>query len=183
MAIEAELKARVSDPKAVHAALAALADGEAAVYRDTYYDLPGEDLDAAGYEVRLRTVETEAGARHVLTYKEPAVDVSGSKPEFETEVATPSAVDALLRGLGLGELVALTKECTNYQFEFEGRSVLATMVTVPELYGTFIEVETMAEEDDLQAALDVVLAVLDHLGVADELDTSTYTGSVRAARA
>jgi adenylate cyclase class 2 len=180
--IEAELKAIVRDVERVREALASLSDGELATYRDVYYDRPDESLDAAGYEVRLRTVETEAGVRHLLTYKEPAVDESGSKPEHETTVADPGPVDVMLRGLGMVELVALTKHCANFRFEFDGRAMLATLVTVPELEGTFLEVETMAEEGEHPAALDAVLEVMEQLGLGDDLDASTYTGSVREAR-
>lgn len=180
--IEAELKAIVRDVEHMREALLSLSDGETATYRDVYYDRPDESLDMAGYEVRLRTVETEAGVRHLLTYKQPAVDESGSKPEHETEVADPAPVDVMLRGLGMVELVALTKHCANFKFEFDGRSMLATLVTVPELEGTFLEVETMAEEGEHPAALDAVLEVMEQLGLGDDLDTSTYTGSVRAAR-
>lgn len=180
--IEAELKARVGDVETVRTALASRADGERATYTDTYYDRPDESLDATGYEVRLRTVETAASVRHVLTYKEPSVDPSGSKPEHETTIDDPAAIDALLRGLGLVELVALTKQCENYRFESGDRSMLATLVTVPEIDGTFIEVETMTEGSDLHAALDAVRAVLEGLGVANDLEDSTYTGAVREAR-
>ncbi|WP_205326991.1 class IV adenylate cyclase [Glycomyces sp. YM15] len=181
--IEAELKARVDKPARVRAALAALADAENATYRDTYFDWPSHQLDAEGTEVRLRTIETAAGARHLLTYKQPAVDASGSKPEHETTVAAPEPVAAMLTGLGMVILVALTKHCVNYRFDRAGRSMLATLVTVPELDGYFLEVETVCEPDAVDAALAEIRAVLEEFGLADRLDTSTYTGSVKAARA
>jgi hypothetical protein len=39
-------------------------------------------------------------------------------------------------------LVSFEKHCTNYRFRVEGRDLLATVVTVPELDGTFLELET-----------------------------------------
>lgn len=180
--IEAELKARVDNPARVRAALAALADAERATYRDTYYDWPGHRLDAEGTEVRLRTIEMAAGTRYVLTYKQPAVDASGSKPEHETTVTDPAPVTAMLSGLGMVTLVALTKHCENYRFDRDGRALLATLVTVPELDGVFIEVETMAKAGDLDDALGTVRGVLADLGLADALESGTYTDAVRAAR-
>jgi adenylate cyclase class 2 len=120
-----------------------------------------------------------------LTFKEPAVDeASGSKPEHESAVGTPHAIDRLLRALGYAPLVELTKQCENYRLPAAGRDFLATLVRVPEIDGTFIEVETMAEKDDVDQALAAVRALLTDLGVTEtELTTELYTDAVRAARA
>jgi adenylate cyclase class 2 len=119
----------------------------------------------------------------VLTFKEPAVDESGSKPEYETELTEPAAIAHMVEALGYGPSVQLTKECANHRFERAGRTFLATVVRVPELDGTFLEVETMAEEDDLAAALAAVREVLAELGVSGaELTAELYTDAVRAAR-
>jgi adenylate cyclase, class 2 len=182
--IEAELKARVRDPQALHQQLRRLAAGEQSVYRDTYYDHPGKDLTASGRELRLRTVQTGGRQRSLLTCKEPAVDPeSGSKPEHETEVASPGAADALLRALGFEHLVSFEKHCTNHRFRAEGRELLATVVTVPELDGTFLELETMADPADTAAALEDIRAVLLRLGIAEgDLTTEQYTDAVLAQR-
>ena len=57
--IEAELKARVRDPRTLHQQLRRLAAGEQSVYRDTYYDHPGGDLTGSGRELRLRTLPSK----------------------------------------------------------------------------------------------------------------------------
>lgn len=182
--IEAELKARVRDPAALHQQLGGLAAGERSVYRDVYYDDPGRGLTASGSELRLRTVETDAGKRSLLTFKEPAVDApSGSKPEHETEVSDPAAVAPLLAGLGLQVVVAFEKHCTNYRFTARERGMLATVVTVPELDGTFIELETMTDAAGVDAALADVRAELLRLGIDDgDFTTEQYTDAVLAAR-
>lgn len=182
--IEAELKARLTDPNDVRAALDQRATPEKAVYRDTYYDTADGALDAAGRELRLRTVETPDAVRHLLTFKEPAVDeASGSKPEHETTVATPGAVAHMFQALGYEPAVELTKDCENYELSDGGRDFLATIVRVPEIDGTFLEVETMADEDQVDEALAAVRSVLRQLGVTDdELTTELYTDAVRTAR-
>jgi adenylate cyclase class 2 len=182
--IEAELKARVREPEALLGRLRRLADEERSIYRDTYYDRPGRDLTAEGRELRVRVVETGGTRRTVLTYKEPAVDSgSGSKPEHETKVADAATLDAVFRALGLQHLVAFEKHCANYRFTAHGRDMLATVVTVPEIDGTFVEVETMADEVDVDAALADVRAVLRDLGIADDdLTTEQYTDAVMRAR-
>jgi adenylate cyclase class 2 len=54
---------------------------------------------------------------------------------------------------------------------------------VPELEGTFLEVETQASDDEVPSALAAVRRVLADLGVSDqELTTETYSDAVRAAR-
>jgi len=61
--------------------------------------------------------------------------------------------------------------------------MLATVVTVPELDGTFVELETMAAEDDVDAALADIRAVLADLGIGEEdLTTEQYTDAVLEAR-
>ncbi|MEW5353338.1 MULTISPECIES: class IV adenylate cyclase [unclassified Streptomyces] len=183
--IEAELKAQVHEPEAVMRRLEERAPARVEVYRDTYYDRPDGSLDKADQELRVRTVHGADGTRTVLTYKDAAVDeVSGSKPEYETAVADAEAAHAILRGLGHVPVIAFEKRCRNYDFEARGRRMLATLVRVPEIDGTFLELETLAAEADVAAALDDVRAVLAELGIeAQDLTRETYTGAVAAQRA
>ena len=186
MPIEAELKARVRDMPALLAALDARAKGETAVYRDRYFDSADGVFAAAGHELRVRTVETYDSTRHVLTYKAPAVDqASGSKSEHETRIADPDAAIAIMHGLGYRTQIAFTKNCRNYSLHDQDRDLLATVVTVPEIDGTFIELETIIQsEDDLPAALDTVRALLADLGIHDaDLTNELYTDAVTAALA
>ncbi|WP_100444845.1 class IV adenylate cyclase [Glycomyces xiaoerkulensis] len=180
--IEAELKARVRDVEAVRRWLRERATEEPATYHDTYYDWPDHRLDTEGREIRLRTIETRTDTTHLLTYKQPPADASGSKPEHETVVADPNSVEVLLRDLGMVELVSLTKRCQNYRFTYCDRLILATIVNVPELDGTFLEIETLASEVDLESALGTVRTVATKLGVIDSLDYAKYTDSVMQMR-
>jgi adenylate cyclase, class 2 len=182
--IEAELKAHVRDPAGLHEQLRCLATAERSTYYDTYYDQPGGELTRTGRELRLRTVETDERKRSLLTYKEREVDpASGSKPEHETGIDSPSVVDIVLRGLGLGHLVTFEKHCTNYRFSANGRDMLATVVTVPELDGTFIELETMTAPDDTAAALADIRTVMTRLGISEhDLTTEQYTDAVLRRR-
>lgn len=182
--IEAELKARVTDPGALSRSLGLLARGEPSTYRDVYYDYPAGTLTASGRELRVRIVETAGTGRTLLTYKEPAADeASQSKPEHETTTASAEVLDVILSALGLVHMVAFEKHCVNYRFTARGRNMLATLVTVPEINGTFIEVETMTDDGDLGAALADVRAVLSSLGISeDALTTDTYTDAVMRAR-
>ncbi|MDW8804609.1 class IV adenylate cyclase [Streptomyces scabiei] len=182
--IEAELKALVHAPEAVMRQLDQRATARVEVYQDTYYDRPDGSLEKAGKELRVRTVHGADGTRTVLTYKGAAVDeASGSKPEHETRVEDGDQAHAILRGLGHIELIAFEKRCRNYDFEARGRQMLATLVRVPEIGGTFLEVETLVDEDEVAEALEDIRSVLAELGIGPEdLTQETYTGAVAAER-
>ncbi|MEV7600519.1 class IV adenylate cyclase [Kitasatospora sp. NPDC089797] len=186
MAIEAELKAVVRDPEGVLQLLEHwYGAGRAEVYRDTYYDAPDGSLMGGDRELRIRTVHGPDDTRTVLTYKGARVDTaSGSKPEAETRVDDAEAAHEIVRGLGFAPRIQFEKRCRNYDFGRDGRRLLATLVRVPELDATFIEVETEAHgQDDLGPALVVVRAVLTSLGIGeDDLTTELYTDAVAAAR-
>ncbi|WP_374120559.1 class IV adenylate cyclase [Streptomyces sp. AN091965] len=140
--IEAELKARVRMPEAVLGELNKRAPARIEVYQDTYYDRPNGALEAAGQELRVRTVRGPESTRTILTFKGTSVDeASGSKPEHETLVESVEAAHAILRGLGHVVVIAFEKQCRNYEFEAKGRQMLATLVRVPELDGVFLELE------------------------------------------
>ncbi|GAA1216676.1 hypothetical protein GCM10009665_03180 [Kitasatospora nipponensis] len=186
MAIEAELKAIVRDPEAVMERLEeAHGPGRPEVYRDTYYDTPTGSLDQGDRELRIRTVHAADATRTMLTYKGARVDaVSGSKPEHETRVEDAEAAHDIVRGLGYVPVIAFEKHCRNYSFVAAGRELLATLVRVPEIDGTFLEVETIAAVDgDLTEALAVVRKVLADLGIEDgDLTIELYTDAVAASR-
>jgi adenylate cyclase class 2 len=181
--IEAELKARVKDVESVRAWLRARAEEEEATYHDTYFDWPDHRLDAEGREIRLRNITSLSGIKHLLTYKQSPVDSSsGAKPEHETTVADPDPLVAMFRDLGLIELVRLTKDCQNYRFTYGKRAILATLVTVREIQGTFLEVETLADDGEVNDALGLVREIMIKLGLGGTLERSSYTEAVIEAR-
>jgi adenylate cyclase class 2 len=186
MAVEAELKALARDPERLHAALSRRAVGEHAIYSDRYFDYPDRGWTRQGNELRVRTITDDLGrTRAVLTFKEPAVDpASGSKPEHETAVENVDVLLTVLTALGVEHTIAFEKRCVNYRFTTQDRDLLATMVTVPELAGqTFIELETLTDPDDVDAALEVVRSTLRELGIEDnDLTTQAYTDAVAARR-
>lgn len=180
--IEAELKAELHEPERVAETLRGLAREDVAVYEDVYYDLPQSTLMLHDRELRIRTID---GSRHLLTYKDAAVDAeSRSKPEQETVVGNAAATDAILRGLGYLPSIAFTKECRNFTLRRSGREVNVTVTTIPELGRTFLEVETIVSERHmLTAALRVLRHFLDELGISPrDLTGELYTDMIRQER-
>jgi adenylate cyclase class 2 len=182
--IEAEIKARLVDPDAVRTRLQTRATGTPETYADTYYDSPDHALSASDRELRIRTITGASHTRHVLTFKGRPVDAATqSKPETEITVSSADATESILTALGYVPKLSFTKQCINYQLDHEGRHFLATLVTVPEIDGDFLEVETPSAEDDVDQALAAVRHLLGDLGVYEtEWTTDTYTDAVRAAR-
>ena len=186
VAVEAEFKALVRDPERIHMALSQRTVGERSIYSDRYFDHPDRGWTRRGNELRVRIVTNELGPpQALLTFKEPAVDhASGSKPEHETTVGDADVLVTVLTALGVEQIIAFEKRCVNYLFTAQGRDLSATVVTVPELAGqTFIELETLADPDDVDAALEVVRSVLRELGIEEgDLTTQAYTDAVAAQR-
>jgi adenylate cyclase, class 2 len=183
--IEAELKARLHTPDAVRSRLEERGAGRDEVYRDTYYDTLTAELAMKDQELRVRTVEGAGEARSLLTFKGARVDVaSGAKPEHETAITDPRAVHTMLAALGYVPVIAFEKHCRNHTFMERGRQFLATVVQIPEIEGSFIELETLVPESELADALDDIRSILMELGVdASDLTTELYTDAVAGRRA
>jgi adenylate cyclase class 2 len=183
--IEAEYKARLSDPEAVREWLRSRAAAEEVGYEDAYFDTADRALDEADCELRLRTITAFGGEqRHLLTFKDAAVEESTrSKPEYETYVSDRKSMAEIMARLGYRPFITFTKQCENFRFNSAGRDIVATVVTVPEIDGTFLELETQVEEDDVSGALRDLRSVLAELGVSlDELTTGLYTDAVAKSR-
>lgn len=184
MPIEVELKARVTDPATVAGRLRGWTAGEVSTYADTYYDFPDRRLTETGrQEVRLRVIDKPDGRTAVWTFKGAMLD-EASTPEWETEVTDPQAADAILTGLGMTRLIEYTKRCENFRFTAHGHQIATTMVTVPEIDGTFLEVETLVPDGaDRDDALKAIHSVLADLGLSEaDLEPTFYIDLVRAGR-
>jgi len=184
--IEAELKARVRDPDRVRELLRERAAEYNSVYSDVYFDTADRTLTRGGRELRVREVHADGTAAQILlTYKgAPVHAASGSKPEAETTVGDADVLRAVLAALGFDVLISFQKRCTNYRFTAAGRSLLATLVSVPELEQTFIEVESIVEtEAEIDPTLDIIRQVLGALGInRNDETTEAYTETVAARR-
>lgn len=132
MGIEAELKARMHGPDRVRELLRERAAEQRSVYADTYFDTPDRTLTHDGRELRVREIHTDIDAAvTMLTYKGPPVHTpSGSKPETETTVGDADALRAVLTA---------------------GHPLLASLVYVPELQETFLEIESIVDSPRMSA--------------------------------
>ncbi len=134
--VETEIKLRLKGPEEGREALHRLG---ARLVRERHFEdnlLFNDDkgtLQASGSILRLR--RTPGGG--VLTFKGPRKVEHGmrSRPELETRVADPDALQAILEGLGLRPAFRYQKYRETY--EWEGQEIVIDETPI----GTFLEIE------------------------------------------
>jgi adenylate cyclase class 2 len=158
--LETEVKLRIPTVEAMRPLLTALGfqlRQGAALEQSTLWDRGGE-LRAKGSALRTRRYAGEA----TFTFKGPKVpdDLLKIRPEFETAVADPEALEALLAALGY--VPALRMEKTREVWARE--ELIACLDDTP--FGPFLELE-----GDAQA----IKAAMEHLALdASRIERRSY---------
>jgi len=130
---------------------------------DTYFAHPSKDFAATDEALRIRS----EGNRTLITYKGPVVD-SQTKTRREIEVllgdeaGKASDILELLKALEFRPVHQVIKKRLPFHLQWEGRSVELALDDVEQL-GTFIEIETLADDSDRAAARDGILSLAKHL--------------------
>ena len=193
---EVELKFPLPPGPAADAVLAKLADrgaafGEPVTQADTYYAHPVRDFAATDEALRVRVVTGPDGVpRGRLTYKGPKLDAATkTREEFEPAFADgPEPIAALrsaLDRLGFGEVFTVTKTrraaaLTTPDAAGSPRAYEVTRDAV-ENVGEFMEIETVADADSLDAARAGVLAFAADLGLGGAIRRSYLGMALEAA--
>ncbi|MFC4988758.1 MULTISPECIES: class IV adenylate cyclase [Saliphagus] len=169
---EVELKV----PAHLEAVRARLEERDAAfrgrvVQEDTYYDAPHRSFPETDEALRVRRESADGGDESRLTYKGPLVETeSKTRTEIETAIESGEAVDAILTSLGFEPAATVRKERERVRV----REYTVTLDRV-EGVGEFVEVETEAEEGEIEPAREGAVAVLDELGLdADDQIRTSY---------
>lgn len=170
MSFEVELKFRLAEPRQLLEKLDALhaERGVPVEHRDCYYRHPSRDFATTDEAFRLRRI----GACNRLTYKGPVID-SRAKVREEIEIEFASGTEALtnmqrmLESLGFSAVREVVKTRVAYHLDWEDRPLELAYDQVQEL-GTFLEIETIAEESDREQARDVILRLAEHLGLENQ---------------
>lgn len=137
---------------------------------DTYLDPPDRDFARTDEALRLRREHADDASRVALTYKGPRVDTtSKTRTELETTVGDADAAAAILEALSFDAVAVVEKE----RVRFRLGEYTVSLDTVPPL-GEFVEVETTADEADLEPARERARTLLADLGLdpADSIRTS-----------
>ncbi|MGC4007101.1 MAG: class IV adenylate cyclase [Pirellulales bacterium] len=167
--LEVEQKYRVTDTTAIEARLTTLG----VVWHppieqvDRYYNHPARDFAVTDEALRLRRV----GPDNRITYKGPKLDAATkTRREIELPLAAgierPDQYDELLVALGFRPNREVAKTRLPGELRYAGRTIEIALDRIAEL-GTFVELETTADQAELPAARDAILRLAAELGLAD----------------
>lgn len=164
---EVEQKFPLADLAEVQSRLVALeaAFSERREEVDLYYAHPSRDFAVTDEALRIRRI----GSTALITYKGPKIDTT-TKTRREIELPLTAGEDAaagwsaLLQALGFSPVAEVRKLRRTASVSWQGRAVTASLDEVQDA-GTFVEIELMAEPDQLDAARAVVASLADALGL------------------
>jgi adenylate cyclase class 2 len=172
---EVELKFPIADADEMTLQLLARGARLAGVVRqsDLYFRHPCRDFRQTHEALRLR--KTDDGVR--ITYKGPIVDSrTKMRREIELPIGDPThdfdRVRELLTILGFEPVRGVDKTRAVYELSYEGRK-LELAVDAVEGLGNYLEIESLANEGDRDAARDAILKLAENLGLQNP-ERSSY---------
>lgn len=132
---------------------------------DRYFRHPQRDFAETDEALRIRSV----GTWNCVTYKGPKIDqVTKTRREIEIPF-DPGSLSAeqfanLLTALSFEPVREVRKTRRGGQLPWQGRKFEVALDELPGL-GNFVELETLADEPELEAARQSLLALSQHLGL------------------
>jgi adenylate cyclase class 2 len=148
---------------------------------DAYFNAPHRDFAESDEAVRIRRI----GRQNVITYKGPRTDKL-TKTRTEIEVALADGAEAadkmaqVLLALGFRPTATVKKHRRVFEFSRGGFDVQACLDEVAEV-GSYVELEIMADEADLDRARAVVLDCAKELGLS-KMERRSYLELLLEAR-
>ena len=134
---------------------------------DVYYAHPARDFAQTDEALRIRRIGDSA----YITYKGPKIDkTTKTRREIELPLAEPEETGegwgSLLESLGFPPVAEVCKHRRKATIPWKGYPVVATLDDVQHV-GTFVELELMSEESDLQEAKGCVASLAGALGLSE----------------
>jgi len=132
---------------------------------DRYYAHPARDFAQTDEALRLRRI----GDENRITYKGPKID-KATKTRKELELPLSAGAEGLaqwsdmLESLGFRAVAEVRKTRTPGHFTWQGHEIEAALDQVDRA-GTFVEIETCAEQDELPAAQAAIASLALALGL------------------
>ncbi len=133
---------------------------------DVYYRHPARDFAATDEALRLR----RAGEANSMTYKGPKIDRT-TKTRQEIDLPLPPGIGGykpwseLLAALGFTPVAEVRKQRVKAHVAWQGRSVELSLDDVDGI-GTFVELELVVDDADVEAAKACIAALAERLGLA-----------------
>jgi adenylate cyclase class 2 len=169
-----ERKFRLTDPTGfVKRAMAVGADFEPPVKQtDQYFNHPSRDFADTDEALRVRAVNQQCW----LTYKGPKVDAeTKTRREIELPLADsvkePDPIDEILVALGFRPVAQVQKMRRSARLMRGDFSFAVELDEVRHL-GSFVEIETIAHEDNLETARSQLAQLVEELELREELRES-----------
>jgi adenylate cyclase class 2 len=164
---EVEVKFRVADLPVVEARLAELGTRfeQSIAQVDRYFGHPARDFARTDEALRIRQVGTTC----FITYKGPKVDASTkTRREIELPLGEGEGLARkwtdLLLALGFAEVAEVRKRRRPGHLVWQGTGFEVALDEV-ERVGTFVELETISDEDRVDGARLLVLTLAHKLGL------------------
>jgi adenylate cyclase class 2 len=166
---EVEQKFRVNGFSRIEQGLVAcgMALGDTAQQTDHYFNHPARDFARTDEALRLR----QDGERNFVTYKGPKIDAT-TKTRRELELPLPagdqliSQYRALWEALGFRYVATVHKRRRTAAVHWEQRDFEVVLDEVERL-GWFVELETQAGEEELDAARAALASLAARLGLTN----------------
>ena len=133
---------------------------------DHYYAHPARDFAATDEALRIRRTDRSS----YLTYKGPKVDAT-TKTRREIELglwaqeAKVLTLESLLEALGFSPVAEVCKYRRKATVLWHGRQIEAALDEVVDV-GTFVELELVAEEEELEPARACIASLAEALGLS-----------------
>jgi len=164
---EVEQKFRTGDRTALEAELRRLGAvvGATSVQVDCYFRHPARDFAKTDEALRIRSV----GDQHFVTYKGPKIDrETKTRQELELPLGsgeqTLAGFTQLLEALGFSRVREVRKTRRAFHVQWNGANVEGAVDNVDGL-GEFIELEIVADANDVDSARKAILSLAEKLGL------------------
>lgn len=169
MTYEVEQKFRLADRTAVESRLQALGcQIEPAIEQvDSYFAHPARDFGQTDEALRMR----RTGSKNFVTYKGPRIDAT-TKTRREIDLALPAGRDyakqfqALLEALGFRLVADVHKLRRKGWLPWQGAQIEISLDEVTGV-GSFVELEVIADEAEVETAKQGVASLATQLGLSD----------------
>jgi adenylate cyclase class 2 len=171
---EVEIKFRVENVTALEHKLQQLGGtgfGEAVTESDSFFQHPCRNFVHTDECLRLRHRMLPDGiSEHSLAYKGPKIDTSTkTRQEIELSVTEPEHWEIFLAALGFRKTASVQKFRRRQKLTVNHRHVeivLDTLPDLPESSRLFVELETFANEEEVEECRSLVLGIADQLGLS-----------------
>jgi len=184
MKLEVEQKFRVADPAALRKRLESLGIRFAAPFRqvDAYFNHPARDFAVSDEALRIRSI----GDKNFVTYKGPKLDKAvKTRKELEQPLVggreAAERFEELLLALSFRPSARVVKHRSAAEFEHAGTHFEIVWDEVEEV-GTFVEIELVVEQSEIETAKRKILALQQELGL-DEVERRSYLEMLLEKRA